>query len=460
MAITFGGIVAGVPADGSAEVAVPFGTTLTGTPIVSLTLLNPTTWEGYSLTPNLIGPPTTTGFNVLVTGGPGGATISISWQVTAPGTASNVPATSTGTVPQGRSGLQAIQDVRDNCDEYTLPASTTVLRLLNRAIEEVERQLNGIFLWTAYPTVPLQTFIQLNDDIQYIESASFSSGASNTSGFISTSSPLAQGSLVYPMVQLEQGTFMDAAAGFPAVGFGPPQAFFIYTDQGTAPSSTLPVPGTPTLSPTAGTSTGAAVSVVQTYVNVNGETTPSAAAALTPDTVQQALALSPQGVSNASGYNTYVSVSSGPYYLQNPTPTALGTPYTIPSTPLTSGATPPNLNTAVGSGTGGAMFMQLYPAAMIGQVNVYYRARPLQWADTTANSWTNLDTSIQEAVILYATVLTLRNRARYDDAKDWLADFLRMIESLKESAMRRTRPKSGRVRDVTNRSFPDAPWFV
>ena len=365
--------------------------------------------------------------------------------------------------PQGRSGAQAILDVRDNADEYTLPADATVLRLLNRSIEEVERRLNGIFVWTPYSTVANQTFIQLDDDLQYIESANFSSGASNTAGFISNSSPLAQGSLVYPMVQLEQGTFMDAAAGFPAVGFGPPQAFFIYTDQGTAPGTTLPVPPTPVfaINSQSATSNGLTVSLEQTYVNANGETNASPSASQAITTTQQAVALSPPGVSNATGYNNYVSVSGGSYFLQNTAgPIALGTPYIIPGTPLTSGTQPPGSNTAIGAGTGGAMWMQLYPAAMIGQVNVYGRMRPQLWADTTTASWTNLDTSMQEAVVTNATILLLRNRSRMDDAKDWKADYEAMIQSLLESAMRRTRPKSGRVRDVTNRSFPDAPWFV
>lgn len=376
-------------------------------------------------------------------------------------------------VPQGRSGAQAILDVRDNADEYTLPPDATVLRMLNRSIEEVERRLNGIFLWDVYPTVPNQTFIQLNDNIQYIDTANFSSGANNTSGFITTSSPLSQGSLVYPMVQLEQATFMDAAAGFPAVGFGPPQAFFIYTDQGTAPGTTLPVPGSPTFailsnsSTTPASSNGLTVSLKQTYVSAAGETTPSAISSQAITVTQQAVALSPQGVSNATGYNNYVSVSGGNYFLQNTGgPIALGTPYTIPGTPLTSGTQPPATNTAIGAGTGGAMFMQLYPAAMIGQVNVYHKARPQLWADATATSWTNLDTSMQEAVVTNATVLLLGNRSRLDEAETWRVRFEGangeggMMASLLESVKRRTRPKSGRVRNVTDRQYPDLPVFL
>jgi hypothetical protein len=34
------------------------------------------------------------------------------------------------------------------------------------------------------------------------------------------------------------------------------------------------------------------------------------------------------------------------------------------------------------------------------------------------------------------------------------------MASLLESVKRRTRPKSGRVRNVTDRNFPDIPWFM
>ena len=362
-------------------------------------------------------------------------------------------------VPQGRSGAQAVSDVRDNCDEYTLPTDATILRFLQRGVEEVERQLNGIFLWTPYPTVAGQTFVALNDDLQYCESLSWSSGATNTSGFITSSSPLSPGSLVYPVNLMPQGSFMDFAAGFPAVGTGPPNKAFIYTDQGTAPTTTLPTPAAPVFAIAAGTSTVTSLDTVLTYTSPAGETTPSTSTVQAIATSQQGVVLSPQGYSNAAGYNVYVK-SGGTYWLQNSTPVALGTPYTIPTTPLTSGTAAPSTNTATGSGTGGAMFLQLYPSAMIGQLNVYGRMRPQLWADATTNSWTNLDTSMQEAVVTWATYRTLRNRSRYDDAKDYLADFGTMIESLKETAMRRTRPQAGQVRDVNGLGMSGAPLWL
>ena len=105
------------------------------------------------------------------------------------------------------------------------------------------------------------------------------------------------------------------------------------------------------------------------------------------------------------------------------------------------------------------MFLQLYPSAMIGQLNVYGRMRPQLWADATVNSWTNLDTSMQEAVVLWATYRVLRNRSRYDDAKDYLTEFEAMMTSLAESALRRTRPQSGIVRDVSGPGLSGAPFW-
>jgi hypothetical protein len=99
---------------------------------------------------------------------------------------------------------------------------------------------------------------------------------------------------------------------------------------------------------------------------------------------------------------------------------------------------------------------------MLGQVNIYYRARPLLWADTTANSWTNLDTMAQEAVILFALNRVLAARQRKDEWKSggWAEEYATMIESLKESMNRRTVPASGQVRDVRDRAYPSAPFWL
>lgn len=353
--------------------------------------------------------------------------------------------------PQGESGASAIARVRAYANEPTYPIDATVLLFLNKGLEELVRRVGGIRLWQGYPTVNNQTTITLNDDVQDIVSANFSMGSANAAN-TGSASPFAQGSLVYEMRALEQASFMDAAAGFPAVGFGPPQAYFVYMDRGTAPSQTLSVPAAPVLSVVTGTSNGVAVEVGNTYVNPNGETTLSAVASITPTATQAARVGSPAGHSNATGYNTYAGVVGGPYYKQNTTTTALGSTFTIPN-PRLAVTQPPGTNTAIGAGTGGAMHMQLYPAAIIGQVNVYYRARPLLWADTTTASWTNLDTSAQEAAIIFATGRVLMSRGRADEWKSiWQPEFEAIVGDLKETLNRRTTPRSGQVRDVTGRS--------
>ncbi len=363
------------------------------------------------------------------------------------------------TTPQGYSGSSAIQAVQDYTNENTLPSTAAILRFLNKGVEEVCRRVGGPRLWAGYFTNNNQTTVQLNDDVQDVISANFSMGSANAAS-TGSSSPFAQGALVYPMVALEQAGFMDAAAGFPAVGFGPPQAYFLYQDAGTAPSQTLPAPPQVQLATVAGTSPGTLIEVGVTYLNAAGETTLGTVADITPTTVLQAQAISPPSYTNATTYNVYAGAKGGPYYLQNASPVTIGLPFTIPSTLLTV-TQPPSTNTATGSGTGGALSMQLYPAAMVGQVNIYYRARPLLWADTTSTSWTNLDTSAQEAVVLFAVMRVLVNRQRAAEANQiWKPEYEAMIGDLKESMNRRMTPKSGQVRDTANRSFPSSPFWM
>jgi hypothetical protein len=383
------------------------------------------------------------------------------------------------TVPTGRSGFQAIADVRSYSNEPTLPADSVVLNFLNLGLQEVERRVGGIRLLGFYPTVANQNVVQLNNDVQDVISANFSMGNANANN-TGSASPFAQGALVYPMFALSEGAFMDAAAGFPAVGFGPPQAYLIYQDSGLAPSTPLSPPATPTLSIV---STGSLilvwnvsnwnqsywgpaavigkVEVVITYTNPAGETTPSPPADVTLITGQAAQVQSPDGVANATGYNVYAGNVGGPYSLQNSTPIALGTAFTIPPPFSTGGVNPPTSNTTGGLSGGGSLFMQLYPAAMIGQVNIYYRARPLLWADNTTSSYTNLDTSLQEAAIIFAVGRVLMYRERAEEwIKVWKPEYESLVTDMRESAQRRTVPKSGQVRDVSNRSFPSSPWWI
>lgn len=362
--------------------------------------------------------------------------------------------------PTGLSAAAAIQRVIDYSNEPNLPGPATILRFLNAGLEEVVRRIGGIRLWAGYQTVVNQTMLTLNPDVQNVISANFSVGFV-IDGVSQNPSPFAQGSTVYPMTQLEQATFMDAAAGFPNVGFGPPQAYFVFEDQG---SAMVQPPVQPSIDIVAGTSNGATVEIVITFTNPLGESLPSPAADAALTVTDQALLESPLGDSNISGYNVYVGPIGGPYHLQNgSTPIPIGTSYLISGTPLTGTAVPPISNTANGPVNPGQLSMQLYPAAMLGQVNIYYRARPQLYADTSANSWTNLDSSAHESVVLYAVIRTLYNRQRAAEAKEiWEPEFNTLCPpiSVKESLSRRTQPGAGQVRDVTNRSYPSSPWWM
>jgi hypothetical protein len=377
-------------------------------------------------------------------------------------------------VPVGYSGASAVQMVRDLLDEPTLPSDATILSFLNAGIEQVEMRLNGIKKIAFYPTVANQTTLQLDNDIQEIIACNFSSGAAGPNGNMGSASPFAQGALVYPMFPLSEGTFMDAAAGFPAVGFGPPQYYLLYQDEGSNPNTTLPPPPPALVVAVAGNSNGLPLAFVLTYVNANGETTASQPpTVLTPLKNQSVSVFSPPAEANATGWNCYVSENGGPFYLNNPTPIALGTPWVFQEVARWDYAAwdeaiwpgtysmikPPTENTATGVGQGGTLYMQVYPAAMIGQVNVYYRARPLLWADTSSSSWTNLDTMAQELAIIEGCIRTLKNRSRMDEVDAWVSERDNKITELSEAIARRTRPKSGVVRDVRDRAYPGSPWW-
>ena len=353
-------------------------------------------------------------------------------------------------VPQGQSGQSAIGLVRAYTNEAQYPGDATVLLFLNRGLEEVVRRIGGIRLWRGYPTVANQTVLVLDDDVQDIVSANFSQGATTGSVLGSGStSPFAQGALIWPMKQYDQASFFDYCQGFPSTTFGPPDAYFVYQDAGQAPGNPLTPPSPPLLGLVNGQSDGLAIEVVTTYVNPSGETVPSGLSVITPSATQTVVVASPPAQSNASGWNVYAGEFGG-YTLQNVAPLNLGDTFTLGYPLVTGTAQPPSANTAIGSGTGGELRMQIYPAASLGQVNVYYRSRPQLWADTSATSWTNLDTSCQEAAILFAVIRTLQARQRADEGKAiWTPEYESMIASLQETVGRRITPKSGVVRDVS-----------
>jgi len=387
-------------------------------------------------------------------------------------------AVATPSAPVGYNGLQFVQAVRDYTNEPTLPPDQTVLNFGNKGLEEVERRVGGIFTVKSFPTVTNQPTLQLSNDIQYIESANFSmaNASSQSNG---SASPFAQGALVTPMMQLTQAQFMDGAAGFPAVGFGPPQAYFIYRDEGLAPSTPLDAPPAPSLSLVSDTGLFLVwnegnwnqtywfanfalqtVEVVVTLLDTQGQTTPSLVSDIVLQSATAVLVQSPAAVGDATSWNVFAGNKGGPYYLQNPAPLALGTPFTIPPPFAISATNPPTVNTTGGQQGGGTLWMQLYPAAQNGQVNAYCRMRPLLWADATDASYTNLDTAIQECVVLFAVMRTLANRSRAAEIPPWRQEFEQMVESVKSSVKSRTFPRSGQVRDTYNLNYPSSPFWL
>lgn len=108
-----------------------------------------------------------------------------------------------------------------------------------------------------------------------------------------------------------------------------------------------------------------------------------------------------------------------------------------------------------------AMTMQVYPPAMAGQINLYYRARPFIWGDASSGSSSNIDSMAQEAVILWTCARALEARGRGDEAKTiFTPQYDAKIAELKETIARRVAPKSGQVRDVMSMSWPGRPpWY-
>jgi hypothetical protein len=245
-----------------------------------------------------------------------------------------VPA-STGT-PQGYTSLDAIALVRLRTNEPNLPVNTDLLILLNEGAQEVERELGAIRLLQSYPIAPGQTIQALRSDVQDVLSCSFSTGP--VTGSSTVSAPI-----VYPMFPMDQGMFMDFAAGTPGASTGPPSSYFIFND------------------------------------------------------------------------------------------------------------------------ASGVLIMQLYPAGMLGQLNVYYRARPILWTlmggGATNGVASNLDSAMQQAVILWTCGRVLENRGRSGEAQRFDALFDVKIEAMKKSVAQRTAPKFGQVRDIGYANTGRPYWY-
>ncbi len=110
----------------------------------------------------------------------------------------------------------------------------------------------------------------------------------------------------------------------------------------------LAAPAAPALSSVAGGSLAAATYYVKaTYVNILGETTPSAESSLAVAANNLPQVATPPVVAGATGWNVYIATAAGQETLQNAAPLALGQAFVLPATGLVAGlAAVPAANSA------------------------------------------------------------------------------------------------------------------
>ena len=110
----------------------------------------------------------------------------------------------------------------------------------------------------------------------------------------------------------------------------------------------LAAPATPTTGTTAGGSlTGQGTYYVKiTYLTPYGETTASAEASQAVADNNLLTVTAPTAVAGATGWNVYVSQSTGTETLQNSTPLGIGQNYTMATTGIVTGVVPPTTNTS------------------------------------------------------------------------------------------------------------------
>lgn len=148
---------------------------------------------------------------------------------------------------------------------------------------------------------------------------------------------------------------------------------------GTAQGVPAPSAPVPAASGSDGALTAGVYQAVVTYVNAAGETLASSAGSATVSGTNHLTVPSPAAQAGATGWNAYVTIHGGStFYLQNGSPTVIGTALTLTANPTTSGANPPSANTTFGTMT--------VPAG--GTVTLTYAgsAPTWTWALPTTNS--------------------------------------------------------------------------
>ena len=121
----------------------------------------------------------------------------------------------------------------------------------------------------------------------------------------------------------------------------------VYLNGVALPAGGLAAPAAPSLSQVVSSgASGRTYYAKITYTTPNGETTPSSESSLVvgANHVLQCASPSASGPPLATGWNIYVSSSSGAETLQNASPIALGTAWIEPNSGLVAGASPPSSN--------------------------------------------------------------------------------------------------------------------
>lgn len=153
----------------------------------------------------------------------------------------------------------------------------------------------------------------------------------------------------------------------PAVSFtGTNESYTVPLTVGTSPVS-VPLPASPAqlvqirnmapfgvaapanaptlVSVAGGTLTGTTYYVKVTYVNATGETLASSEASLAVATNFLLSVSAPPALGSATGYNVYVSTTTGAEQKQNSSPIPLGAAWILPTTGLVAGSSVPGSNT-------------------------------------------------------------------------------------------------------------------
>lgn len=148
---------------------------------------------------------------------------------------------------------------------------------------------------------------------------------------------------------------------------------FVHVRNLSAAGVSAPV-AAPTLSSVAGGTIAQTTYFVKiTYVNPTGETDPSTESSLLVLVNNLLVVLSPPALGTATSYNVYVSTTTNTETLQNASPIAIGTNWTLPTSGLVSGASLPVANTTANvlsvtwtkQGGTSAGVLDLWPGAAI-----------------------------------------------------------------------------------------------